>query len=683
MKKSILTILLSAITCAAFSQWYWSNPLPSGYMLFDVDFINTTTGYVIGEKGTLMKTTDAGESWEFIPTGTFADFRKMCFTSENTGYASTLDAHLLKTTDGGYSWQILATDTLEEIFDIFFLNENTGFIAADHGNLLRTVDGGLTWDRALVNQYLDITSVFFVNDYIGYATSKIGRYYKTTDGGDSWVMNIEPAWMDLYDVYFVDLNNGFISGRDGFFMRTTNGGNTWTSSNCGCEVREMHFINGTTGYAINEQLLGDTYLVKTTNAGNSWVQVGMENIEAFEFINQNTIIGSGRMGRLLKSTNAGSTYTNYTTAATYANFADIHFPSFQTGYAVGYFGEIVKTSNAGDTWQLLPQGPSLRLNSIWFTSENTGFVTGDSSIYQTTDGGYTWRKLPISFPAWMTDLFFVNETIGYVIGEATGVVYKTTDGGETWNLVYEHEYKSPRSLYFINADTGYVALETSILKTIDGGIQWTETELSNTEYVLIMDMFFPTPEIGYAGGFGGKIYKTIDGGSTWVEQYFSQATYHTITSVWFIDQYKGFIGGDGSGFFQTADGGNTWTKIEYMTGFHDAMWFTNSSTGYLAGSYGKIMRTFNAGAVPVIAPVKPELNIRIYPNPACDEIVISGLQTGAKTEISIFTSNGKCLADRIVLPQSGKLDVSSYQPGLYIVFFKTGNRLESRKLMKL
>lgn len=70
-------------------------------MLFDVDFINATTGYVIGEKGTLLKTIDAGESWEFIPTGTYTDFQFLCFTGESVGYASTIDAHLLKTTDGG------------------------------------------------------------------------------------------------------------------------------------------------------------------------------------------------------------------------------------------------------------------------------------------------------------------------------------------------------------------------------------------------------------------------------------------------------------------------------------------------------------------------------------------------------------------------------------------------------
>lgn len=683
MKKAIFTLLLSSITFFAFSQWYWVNPKPTGYVLFDVDFINETTGYVIGEKGTLMKTVDAGETWDFIPTGTYADFQFLRFTSESVGYASTIDAHILKTTDGGYSWQTLLTDTLENIYDIFFLNDNTGFIAADHGNLLRTVDGGITWDRAFISPYLDVTSVFFINDYIGYATSRIGRYYKTIDGGDSWVMYTDPATMDLYDVYFVDSNTGFISGRDGFFMRTTNGGNTWTSGNCGCEVTEMMFINGLTGFAIATEFLGNTYLVKTTNAGSSWFPAGMENIESYQFIDENTVIGTGGMGRLLKSTDAGTTYTNYSSAATYADFVDIQFPSFETGYAVGYMGEIVKTTDAGDTWQLLPQGPAQRLNGIWFTSNTKGFVSGDSSLYSTTDGGMSWSKLPIVFPGWMTKIFFVNSNTGYLIGEGDGLIYKTTDGGDTWNNIYQHEYKWPRSIYFINEDTGYVALETSVLKTTNGGIDWTETELSNTEYVLLLDIFFPTPEVGYAGGFGGKIYKTSDAGTTWTEQFFSENSYHTIISIHFIDQYKGFIGGDGSGFFQTADGGNSWTKIQYMTGFHDDICFTSSSTGYIVGSYGKIMRTSNAGAVPIMAPETPSTDYSIYPNPACEEITISGVFQGRKSSITIYSSNGKCLVNDHVIDASGKVDVSHFLPGLYLITITSGNIVETKKLLKM
>lgn len=686
MKKAIFTLLLSIITCLATAQWNWVNPKPTGYVLFDVDFINETTGYVIGEKGTLLKTVDAGESWEFIPTGTFADFQFVCFTTETVGYASTIDAHMLKTTDGGFSWQMLETDTLERIYDIFFLNEYTGFIAADHGNLLRTTDGGITWDRAFINLYMEITSIYFVNDFVGFATSRLGRYYQTIDGGDTWDSHTDPTMMDLNDVYFVDASHGFIAGDDGFFMRTVNGGISWTSMNCYSEVREMKFIDETTGFAIASEFLGTGHLVKTTNAGSSWFPVGMDDIESYAFVDDNTVIGTGGMGRLLKSTNAGVTSSNYTSSVTYADFVDIHFPSTATGYAIGYMGEIVKTDDAGENWQLLPQGPAQRLNGVWFTSNTNGFVSGDSSLYTTADGGITWSKLPIVFPGWMTEIFFVNSEIGYLIGEGDGLIYKTTDGGTSWNLLYQDELHWPRSIYFVNPDTGYVALGTSILKTSNGGIDWTETVLSNTEYVLLLSIFFPTADVGYAGGFGGKIYKTTDGGNTWNEQIFSETSYHTIISIWFIDQYKGFLGGDGSGFFQTADGGNSWTKLEYMTGFHDAIWFTNSSTGYLAGSYGKIMKTSNAGAVPATALEKPGSAYTLYPNPAMYEITLSAnhnINSMHPAQVMLFNSSGALISSHEIVNPKIRLDISKLSPGIYYLRIKTASQIETKKLVKM
>jgi hypothetical protein len=54
----------------------------------------------------------------------------------------------------------------------------------------------------------------------------------------------------------------------------------------------------------------------------------------------------------------------------------VHFPTANTGYAVGYGGTIVKTSDAGATWTVLPSGTGCFLWSVYFTDSITGFAVG-------------------------------------------------------------------------------------------------------------------------------------------------------------------------------------------------------------------------------------------------------------------------------------------------------------------
>ncbi|MCK9205330.1 MAG: transposase [Bacteroidales bacterium] len=66
MKTLILFVCSAIITCSAFSQWNWQNPLPTGdsYPCFSVAFPTATTGYAAGAGGTILKTKDAGLTWE-------------------------------------------------------------------------------------------------------------------------------------------------------------------------------------------------------------------------------------------------------------------------------------------------------------------------------------------------------------------------------------------------------------------------------------------------------------------------------------------------------------------------------------------------------------------------------------------------------------------------------------------
>ncbi|MCX6251510.1 MAG: hypothetical protein NTX61_12250 [Bacteroidetes bacterium] len=59
-EKAFLLLCLSLISTLAFPQWKWQNPLPQGNGLNALFFTDSTTGYVVGGGGTILKTGNGG-----------------------------------------------------------------------------------------------------------------------------------------------------------------------------------------------------------------------------------------------------------------------------------------------------------------------------------------------------------------------------------------------------------------------------------------------------------------------------------------------------------------------------------------------------------------------------------------------------------------------------------------------
>jgi len=79
------------------------------------------------------------------------------------------------------------------------------------------------------------------------------------------------------------------------------------------------------------------------------------------------------------------------TSGTSNHFYGVYFANANTGYAVGGNGKIIKTPNAGSSWTAQVSGSSRSLFSVYFTDANTGYVVGDSgTILKTTNGGGSW-----------------------------------------------------------------------------------------------------------------------------------------------------------------------------------------------------------------------------------------------------------------------------------------------------
>ncbi|MCF8267463.1 MAG: FG-GAP-like repeat-containing protein, partial [Ignavibacteriales bacterium] len=84
-------------------------PTDFNFLFSDVKFISADTGWVVGEFGKILHTTDGGDSWVDQLSGTDFHLRSVDFTSSKIGYILAIDNDyegniLLKTVDGGLHW---------------------------------------------------------------------------------------------------------------------------------------------------------------------------------------------------------------------------------------------------------------------------------------------------------------------------------------------------------------------------------------------------------------------------------------------------------------------------------------------------------------------------------------------------------------------------------------------------
>lgn len=103
--------------------------------------------------GLVLRSKNGGEDWEVSRLqGDF--FRGIDFPSNDVGYVVGEYGSVYKTTDGGINWvncragNSLFANPNKLLRDIAFVDENTGFLVGTGSLVLRTTDGGKTWKKA-------------------------------------------------------------------------------------------------------------------------------------------------------------------------------------------------------------------------------------------------------------------------------------------------------------------------------------------------------------------------------------------------------------------------------------------------------------------------------------------------------------------------------------------------------
>jgi photosystem II stability/assembly factor-like uncharacterized protein len=334
----------------------------------------------------------------------------------------------------------------------------------------------------------------------------------------------------------------------------------------------------------------------------------------------------------------------------------VSFPSADTGYAVGAYHSIFKTTDGGTTWERqrnpLPtrapkkgdtEDPSGQaLTAVSFTSPDHGVAVATiGSILVTSDGGASWTLRQAPAPAsvgaafrdnippnsWsLTGVSFTDPNNGYVVGR-TGLILSTADGGTTWVYRGNPRFGDFQDVEFVDEFHGQIVGRVSgwpdgvsytTIGTNDAGDSWQETKASTPgDAVSPINMNAVTvtsPMHAVAVGDSGRIFITFDEGKSWRNR--RSGTNEELNDVAFADRRRGVaVGGinfqgDLRGVvLATNDGGESWTPFPQPDiGYFTSVTFGSATTAYAVGCTDTIREGVNVCDAAAVKIDFPELD---------------------------------------------------------------------------
>lgn len=429
-------------------SWHTSAITDNRNNITDSYFINSEVGHVGYANGDVYKTIDGGKTWNLKSSinSSSSNINTIYFISQSIGFISRgYGGGILKTTDAGETWQEINSPH-HTMNAIFFSDLENGYIAGEHGVIFKTTNGGTSWKQAGFQNGLiygtDINGLYFFDNMRGFAIGLGGRIMKTTDGGKTWS---QYAFMHTEIRQLMPVSNSIIYALTGnSFIKSIDGGNTWNDETSSVNVGQFDFIDEKTGYCISGNKV---YITKdggkTWSATNNGNALSNEHLHLIDFIDDNTgIVGSN--SNIFKTTDGGNTWSKISDNS----FGQIQFINSSVGYARNtgnYYNRVYKTTDGGENWSLIFEIDK-GIYDFHFLDENNGYLVGGNEVlHKTTDGGATWQEIKSIYGYFVT-VRFHTPNVGY-IADDYGHVFQTNNGGETWKEVNKHYSTAGIELY--------------------------------------------------------------------------------------------------------------------------------------------------------------------------------------------------------------------------------------------
>lgn len=344
-------------------------------------------------------------------------------------------------------WEPMLTQKVyvsDRFYDIEILGPKEVLVVGYNGKVLHSADFGSNWDIVDTGSKNGLFSVSFASDKkTGWIVGQGGTIQKTADGGKTWK----------------DQGGKVFMSDD---CRASGGDPDATDESDKCPLAPLFAISVID--AQNAVAIGDRSTITVThNGGTTWNTSTLRPLTAdnqdqnagiafedpvlydVQFLNQQTGFVVGEFGKILKTTDGGATWhdkqaslvgQDYFDIMELPTFFDIDFRNETEGYVVGLEGKVAHTTDGGETWNWLPNNVKeydAPFYSVDLLQNGSVWAVGGSgqAIYSARGAQLGKGALGTRVTNWIRDVEFLDDNTGWMVG-GFGFIMNTTDGGKTW-----------------------------------------------------------------------------------------------------------------------------------------------------------------------------------------------------------------------------------------------------------
>jgi photosystem II stability/assembly factor-like uncharacterized protein len=451
--------------------------------LFAVSVVSEDHAVAAGYWGTVYVTRDGGATWTKARTNTRALFYDVSLAPDGRGWVVGQSGIILRTTDGGDTWHVQPNAKADEgyhLFGVHAIDGNRAWVVGEWGTRLYTDDGGQTWqDHSLTIDEAHPQFVWLDN----FAQERVRKGEKVFED------------VGLNDVYCAPAPSSscWIGGEFGYLFRSDDLGETWERAEIlgGAEIEPARFgfnqLELPAGYeerleAFVAEILPQDHLKVSITPVVSAAEVDrfgdgkacradphdcdpsalFEILEARSTEVRTVIEASGLLSDRIRMRGSPpwdfedfvdadpeflERYFRDRTAAYPGVIVEveqtpylyaIRFRDDRTGLVSGLGGLMLRSEDGGRTWSYTETGRKQALFAVDIGRSRALAIGEKGFVLASPDVGLSWRVPERGFPSiftFMRDVrFSPDRGTGYIVGQ-TGLVLRSSDGGTTWSQV--------------------------------------------------------------------------------------------------------------------------------------------------------------------------------------------------------------------------------------------------------
>jgi serine/threonine protein kinase len=495
-------------------------PHPSQDHLCDIWGTSPNHLFTVGDNGSIYHSSDAGKTWQKRKSPTRKNLYAIWGFSSQGSVAANSSQESVASSQGDTEGRREGTEVRAArhssvlTTDYWLLATGYGlFICGEDGVLLSSRDGGLSWQVLTSGVTTTLGCLYGTSLGDIYAVGADGIILHSSDEGRTWTQQMKTIGLFLYFVSGNGHGDVFVIGAGGVTLRSNDRGKTWTPM----PINTARNMGGVWCDGDMVMIVGEGgSILQSEDRGDTWEELGGVYTAAFRSIcsSQDELYVVGEQGLIVRSSNGGQTWSQLK-SGTVNNLYGVWSLGQDHVFAVGEDGTFL-SSDSSRVWKVQKIRGAHNLMGIWGSSLSDLYAVGtEGVIVRSVDAGQSWEKLKSHTNARLCRVWGLNHKSVFAVGWA-GTLLHSQDNGRTWQARESH---TSQELYAVwGGRDGFlycVGAGGTILVSSDGGLRWElqESGLSQSIYHVWGDATRV-----YICGDSGLIACSTDKGKTWERQ---------------------------------------------------------------------------------------------------------------------------------------------------------------------